>query len=390
MLKPAQKRSLKKLGLGVLLSLVIGLFVFLLPRMSPKFFAFEHKYSDWRTVLLSPKTASQDTRVLLIKITEEDLAQFTYRSPIDRSLLSGLLKTIDQYNPKVVGLDILFDQPTESEKDQALKTMLRSMQSPVVIGSIDDRYPATKLQKSYLESFISDSGASHGFLNLQADLDGSIRRLPHVMDQKFSYSFADKVALTSGANVPDKINYWEQIAWTGTPRDKSDVLRETSAGFYMENPDIARKWTANNIVLIGAELLDSDEHGTPFSILGDDTDVMSGVNIHGHIILQRLDERRVRLISDILEYLSYVLAVAAALVLYFKFNHLPKLAKASGILGISLIALDCFLFKFMSLIIPTAMIVFSFSTVMSVLYLIDKYRKPSKKRETNVVSSTES
>jgi CHASE2 domain-containing sensor protein len=374
----AQKRRFVKLGLGVLLSLVIGLVIFLLPRISPKFFTFEHKYSDWRTVFLSPKSDSQDTRLLLIKITEEDLAQFRYRSPIDRSLLTNLVKSIDNHNPKVIGIDILFDQPTEDEKDQALLDQLKSMNTPVVIGSIDDRYPATKPQKDHLQSFIKTSGARHGFLNLQADLDGSIRRMPHVMDENFNYSFADQIALTAGAKVPDKTSYWEQIAWAGPPKDKSNLFRETSAGFYMTNSDIARQWTENNIVLIGTKLLDSDEHGTPFSVLGEDTDVMSGVNIHAHIILQRLDGRRVRMISGLMEYLTYVLAIGTALGLFAKFSHLPKLAKASGILGIALIALDCFLFKFASLIIPTAMIVFSFSTVMSVLYLIDKYRKPTK------------
>lgn len=382
----AQKRRFLKLGTGVVLSLIIGLIVFLLPRLSPKFFAFEHKYSDWRTISLSPKAESQDSRFLLIKISEEDLAQFRYRSPIDRSLLTNLLKSIDLHNPKVIGIDILFDQPTEDEKDQALLAKLKSIKSPLVIGSIDDRYPATKPQKDYLQNFIKSSGALHGFLNLQADLDGKIRRIPHVMDDRIKYSFADQIALSAGAKVPGGTRYWEQIAWAGTPKDKSNLFRETSAGFYMANHDIARQWTENNIVLIGAKLLDSDEHGTPFSVLGEDTDVMSGVNIHSHIILQRLEGRRVRMITGLMEYLSYVLAIGMALILFTKFSHLPKLAKASGILGISLIVLDCLLFKFVSLIIPTAMIVFSFSTVMSVLYLIDKYRKPTKNAKIKGVS----
>ena len=49
------------------------------------------------------------------------MTQFPYRSPVDRAFLANLLKTLEKKGAKAIGVDVLFDQPTEPEKDALLK-----------------------------------------------------------------------------------------------------------------------------------------------------------------------------------------------------------------------------------------------------------------------------
>jgi len=306
--------------------------------------------------------------VLLVKITEEDLASFAYRSPVDREFLSNLISRIDQNGPSVIGIDLLFDQPTEVQKDNALLDAINQIKSEVVLASVNDKYPATQKQRTYMAKMKSETKARNGLINMISDIDGVIRRLPQTSSGSSLDTFSGQIVSAHGKSFNDRVKYWEQISWLKQPKDKTDIFLETSAGFYLATPELASAWTENKIVIIGAELLDSDNHRTPFLILGKEMKLTSGVEIHGQIIAQRLDDRRVKLLPTLLEYLAYLIAIFAAIQLFRKYNQIPRLAKVSGYLGIVLIVLDAIFFRIFSTILPTAMIVMCFSTVITVCY----------------------
>src|SRR5579883_1436914 len=69
----------------------------------------------------------QDPRVVIVAITEDTLTQFPYRSPVDRAFLANLLRILQDRGAKVVGLDVLFDQPTEPEKDAELQATIAGL-----------------------------------------------------------------------------------------------------------------------------------------------------------------------------------------------------------------------------------------------------------------------
>src|SRR3954463_4378205 len=77
-----------------------------------------------------------DPRVVLIGITEETLAAFPYRSPIDRGFLARLLDSLEAAGVTAIGLDILLDRPTEPVKDAALRATIRREDVPVVVISL--------------------------------------------------------------------------------------------------------------------------------------------------------------------------------------------------------------------------------------------------------------
>jgi len=63
----------------------------------------------------------QDPDIVIVAITEDTLAQFPYRAPVDRQFLSDLLTTLAEKGPRAIGIDLLFDQPTEPAKDGACR-----------------------------------------------------------------------------------------------------------------------------------------------------------------------------------------------------------------------------------------------------------------------------
>ena len=94
-----------KTWLLLLLTLMIALAGYFLPRYQPYFFSFEHKHADLRTRLLSPGLSEQYKDIVFVKITEAELEQMIYRSPIDRGWLADLVISLDKQQAAVIALD---------------------------------------------------------------------------------------------------------------------------------------------------------------------------------------------------------------------------------------------------------------------------------------------
>jgi CHASE2 domain-containing sensor protein len=145
----------------------------LLPRMLPTFKAGENWLEDFRFATLAvPEPQNKD--VVVIAITEDTLATLPYRSPVDRGFLVRLLMALEAAKPKAIGLDILFDQPTEPAKDSALRQKLLTLSVPVVVALASKAEGLTKPQKEYLTRFAE--GMKTGLVNLVTDrTDGTVR-----------------------------------------------------------------------------------------------------------------------------------------------------------------------------------------------------------------------
>ena len=74
----------------------------------------ENWLADYRVATLSP-SQSQSADVVIVTITEDTVAQFPYRSPLDRRFVAQLLTRIDQAGARAIGVDVLFDGPTEPD-----------------------------------------------------------------------------------------------------------------------------------------------------------------------------------------------------------------------------------------------------------------------------------
>ena len=90
---------------------------------------------DFELTVLSP-AQPQSSDIVVIGITEQTLERFAYRSPVDRKFLADLLLTLQAKGVRAIGLDVLFDQPTEPAKDADLKQAIADLKTPLVVSYV--------------------------------------------------------------------------------------------------------------------------------------------------------------------------------------------------------------------------------------------------------------
>ncbi len=243
---------------------------------------------DWEVASLAP-AEPQDSRIVIVAIRESTLRQFPYRSPVDRAFLATLLSTLASHHPRAIGIDLLFDQPTEKAKDDTLRRTLRSLKIPVIVAYTDSPLIVTSEQLAYLNSFVPSN--LRGEVTLPEDQYDTVRYVfPGVRDRqgRFVPGFPRAIAKAVGKPLPPGT---VPIVWRGRPAGSLTTFREfpaQTAGFL---PD---SWLAGKIILIGADLsLREDRHRTPFAaVLPGGEGTLPGVVIHAHALSQLLDNRQ--------------------------------------------------------------------------------------------------
>ncbi len=234
--------------------------------------------------------ASQDDRISIIAIDEPTLARLPYRSPIDRGFLAELVTLVGASGAKAIGLDILFDQPTEPEKDARLADAIHAFPGPVVLAWADARGGMSEAQSAWLAQFGQASGGMFGYVNLTVDPDGIVRRhsirLPDAAPSSFVAALAGRTAPTGADDA------W-LVAWRLGGADGSPAF-QTTPGLVIPlmaaNPAVLSGWFKDRIVLIGAVLPQQDRHRTPLSAVQSDAEI-PGIVVHAQLLAQLLDDR---------------------------------------------------------------------------------------------------
>jgi hypothetical protein len=133
----------------------------------------ENFASDIRVAAMQPPMP-QSKDIVIVALDEATLSQFPYRSPVDRAFLADLLGMLDQKGAKAIGVDIIFDQPTETTKDAALRGVFKSMKTPHFIAYTSTPAIVNQSQLGYLDRFVDPTLRAEA--NVLSDpLDGSVR-----------------------------------------------------------------------------------------------------------------------------------------------------------------------------------------------------------------------
>lgn len=260
------------------------------PRLFPLATALENRVNDLRIAALSPPEP-QHPDVVVVAITEETLATLPYRSPIDRRFLANLLKDIAAAGPRAIGLDILFDQPTEPNKDAELRDALRGLAVPAVVAWAVETDTMTKAQLAFMETYLE--GLNKGYVNLLTDpIDGTIREIfpgrsrDGVLVPGFSAALVSAVGVSAPANVIPLI-------YRPPPKAGISSFRSFPAHLLKVIPKpVLRQWLGGKIVLIGSDLPLVDRHLTPMSsAFGAVKGAMAGVFVHAHALAHLLKRR---------------------------------------------------------------------------------------------------
>ena len=288
-----QSISVRKLLLVVIIVGAATFLADLLPRIVPGARLAENWLSDFRFAVLAPPQ-KVDQRIIIAAINEDTLATFPYRSPVDRGFLIKLLNHLAAANVRAVGIDILFDQSTEPEKDAGLKALIAAYPVPVIVADTGTKGLLTKSQRSFLSNFTD--GLISSDTNLIKDvIDGTVRGLyverPQTSPRKLG--FAAAIASALDLPIPER-NI--KLVYRSPPAFDTPAFKSYPAHTIQFLP---KSWLAGKIVLIGADLPLTDRHKTIFSAArGTKGGTLPGVRIHAHALSQLLDNRHASKMSQ--------------------------------------------------------------------------------------------
>ena len=246
---------------------------------------------DFRIANLSAEQEKHPD-IVIVAITEDTLKRFPYRSPVDRKFMSGLLRTLRAKGVRAIGVDFLFDQPTEPDKDRELAQTLRDITADValVVAFAGSREGLDERQTQFLRAIVPPD--IRGFAILVKDpFDGTVRSIypgRHEPDIGFVRGMVPRLAEMLGLPVPvEEI----PISWRGRTGGGGTSFRMFPAHTIDVIPDSLLK---DKIVLVGSGLTLTDLHRTPFATgIGEREEAETpGVYIHAHALAHILDNRR--------------------------------------------------------------------------------------------------
>lgn len=323
------------------------------PRLVPFFAVAEQWLVDLRVALLAP-AEPQRSDVVLVTITEETLATLAYRSPVDRAFLADILQWLDDAGVKAIGIDLLFDQATESAKDNQLHRVLQGLHTPTVLAWADADDGLREPQSQFLAAYLY--GLHKGYVTILTD--------PYLGVVRWIYpgrtwqgtaidGFPWAVARAAGAaNVaaPDSALQAMPLAFRQPPDATTPPFRSFAAHML---PLMPKAWFTGKIVLIGSDLPHIDQHRTPATtVYGEQRGSQPGVAIHAHAIAQLLDGRRAAAITSFTDATTVAVVTAVAMLIAALNLSIP-LHTAIGVASFAALWLVGFaLFQWAGVLIP--------------------------------------
>ncbi|MEI6985532.1 MAG: adenylate/guanylate cyclase domain-containing protein [Rhodospirillaceae bacterium] len=288
------------------LLVAIVVFTLTLPRFFVPLKAIENWVTDLFTVFSSP-LEPPDQNVVVLTLTEDTLAQFPYRSPVDRSFLADLLRHIDRVGARAVGFDVLLDQPTEPDKDAALAAAFRDVHLPVVVAWGDAGAGLTEAQSAYLAAYTQPVRTGRANLG-KDDSDGTVRDM--LAPEGGRASLPGAVAQALGVRLPTNE---VPIVYRRSLDAGTLAIPVYPAHLAAMLPP---EWLRGKAVLVGSDLPQEDRHRTPFaSAFGNREGTIPGVFIHAFALAQLLDGRVRPAWSEAEAVLLTTATVAAGLVI---------------------------------------------------------------------------
>lgn len=247
--------------------------------------AIENTVGDIRIAALHPPLPlSKD--IVVVAINEETLAQFPYRSPVDRQFIADLLLTLEKKGARLIGIDMLFDQATEQAKDEALKKTIRKLQVPLLVSYSNSPAVVNEDQLDYMNDFVPEALRASAHLGSDA-YDGSVRWILPGADQPgLPVGFAHRAAQLMGLKPAAQPL---EIDWKPVPDTLSTPFATFPAHTVSVLPD---EWFKGKLILIGGVFSITDRHRTPMSVVFDDERAnMPGILVQAHSIAQLLENR---------------------------------------------------------------------------------------------------
>ncbi len=317
----------------------------------------------------APPASSTHDKIVVITITEETLAAFPYRSPIDRGFLAVLVSTLGAARPAAIGLDVLLDSPSEPDKDQRLLLAIDNTPSPIVLAGAPSGFLTSK-QSDYLAEVLRDRTPGTVILQ-QDDADGILRHLPLRGQNQPLFSEA-----LAGQRFPETV-FDSRILYQASTSGKDRPFTKYPAHAVRHLP---ADWFSGKYVLIGTDIPGIDQHPTPLvSASGAAAGNMPGIEVHAHVLAQLLSGRTLP-VPSFLQSVILLILFAAASALVFSLSTRPKLFFAGFVAAMALyVALAWGLFQADLFLLPILSPITA-ACICAFLLAISKWRQDRMER----------
>lgn len=317
----------------------------------------ETEVNDQLRVVLPHHAAEQDKRISIVTLTEETLVRFPYRSPVDRGFLAELLNVLNEVGVKGVVFDVLFDQPTEPEKDAALIAAMKAFDGPIVAAWGNEEAGLIKEQNDYLQAFAAETGIAMGFANVVTDADGVVRHFVTRLDGVEQLSMSGTIAKEVTGVTPMEEGV---IDWAISAEGGATVFQEIPGHRVTQFAKIdgmmprLKTWLGGRIIFIGADLEQRDRHQTSMAVDSQKERTIPGVLIQAHVLAQLLDARVVPNASNMVIYFVVALMALAGASLGISRWILIWKAASATLLVVGYLVLVFFLARNQVLFLPVA------------------------------------
>ena len=312
------RRNMRQIGwvrlLATLLFVAAGLYVARFSWEVPLASAGERALYDLRFYRTAERTLEQDPRIVMVTYNDETLQQLGKRSPLDRRMLARALTTIDAMNPRAIGIDILIDQA--QPEDGELIAAFRSLRAPTRLAFASNAANPDQIeywQEEFLRGFLrrlQPGQTRPTSIRTETDLaDDVIRRWP-----RQAPNLPPLLANAMTDDHPEFRGYARSIDFrlpaTGED-DEVTVFANLPIQTVVELGEALRPAIEGRYVLIGGDIRDIDQYGTPMSQFTGRR--MNGMEVHAHMLAQQLDGRMPALIPGWALWLAAGLVVAAGM-----------------------------------------------------------------------------
>lgn len=266
------------------IGLLCGLAAFLISLL-PIVELIELKGYDLLHLFKKPNPSAEE--IVIVGIDEPSFAEIGRQWPWPRSLHARLVDNLRKEGAAVIGLDIIFAEPSSPEEDRALSDAIKATGNVVLASD-----KMTVSGKSYMQEMLIEpiplirKSAAVGLTTIELDRDNVVRRF--YSRKHGEKSFSEQVA---GAHA-EKIHRepaGSLIAYSGPPQTFPTISYYQALEPASHLP---KNFLKGRIVLVGKTVIatpepekaSADYFATPFFFSGKGG-LMSGVEIHANMVL---------------------------------------------------------------------------------------------------------
>lgn len=220
--------------------------------------AAEHRIFDLLTRASAPQRSALP--ITIVGIDEASFAQVGRQWPWPRSLFAQLVDRLNERGAAVIALDIVLNEPSTPEEDDALAAAI-SRAGNVVLAA-DHAYHETALFRQWLRvdplPKFKQAGARAGLATTELDPDGVVRRVPQERDA-FWRAVIEVLMRSRPGLIPEpQVGPRDLVRHLGPPRTFPYVsFYQVLAG----DPSIPQDFFRDQIVLVGRDVRASPEVG---------------------------------------------------------------------------------------------------------------------------------